>query len=137
MLWKLLSELAPKDTLQDPVTSKDEETTLSDPQDICDSFNRFFTNIASPLTHNMPVASDDAHSKLQECINCRTDASTSFEIPLVNQETIEKELNGLEDGKAVGLDGIPPVISLTVISLGHIPTTHIHIKSVNQNYHFS
>ncbi len=38
----------------------------------------------------------------------RTDANTSFKIQLVNQETIEKELNGLEDGKAVGLDGIPP-----------------------------
>ncbi len=55
----------------------------------------------------MPLASDDAHAKLQEFINCRTDAHTSFEIPLVNQETIEKELNRLENGKAVGLDGIP------------------------------
>ncbi len=72
---------------------KDGETTLSDPQDICESFNKFFTNIASSLTHKMPLASDDTHAKLQEFINCRTDANTSFEIPLVNHQTIEKELN--------------------------------------------
>ncbi len=41
-LWKPLSELAPKAILQDPVTLKDGETTLSDPQDICESFNKFF-----------------------------------------------------------------------------------------------
>ncbi len=63
-LWKLLSELVPKETLQDPVTLKDGETTLSDPQDICEPFNRFFTNIASSLTHNMQLASDDAQAKL-------------------------------------------------------------------------
>ncbi len=34
-LLKRLSELAPKETLQDPVTLKDGETTLSDLQDIC------------------------------------------------------------------------------------------------------
>ncbi len=124
-LWKRLSELAPKENLQDPVTLKDGETTLSDPQDICECFNKFFTNIALSLTHNMPLPSDDVHAKLQEFINCRTYANTSFEIPLITQETMEKELNGLEDGKAVGLDGIPPkLLQLSASAISH-PLTYI------------
>ncbi len=129
-LWKLLSELAPKETLQDPVTLKDGETTLSDPQDICERFNKFFTNITSSLTHNMPFVSDDAHAKLEEFINCRTDANNFFEIPLVNQETIEKELNGLEDGKAVSLDGIPPKLLPLSASAISQPLTYILNQSI-------
>ncbi len=77
----------------------------------------------------MPLTSDDTHAKLPEFINRRTDANTSFEKPLINQETIEKELYGLEDGKAVGLDGIPP-------RLLRLSATLIHLESVNQNHNF-
>ncbi len=78
----------------------------------------------------MPLPSDDAHAKLQEFINCRTDANASFEIPLVNQETIEKELNGLEDGKAVGFDGIPPKLLRLSASAISQPLTYILNQSI-------
>ncbi len=76
----------------------------------------------------MPLASDDAHAKLQEFINFRTDANTSFEIPLVNHETIE--LNGLEDSKAVGLDGIPPKLFRLSASAISQPLTYILNQSI-------
>ncbi len=113
-----------------PVTLKDGETTLSEPQDICERFNKFFTNIARSLTHNMPLASDEAHAKLHGLINCRTGASTSFEIPLVNQETIDKELNRLENGKAVGLDRIPPKLLQLSASVISQPRTYILNQSI-------
>ncbi len=82
----------------------------------------------------MPLASDDDHAKLQEFINYRNDASTSFEIT-VNQDTLEKELNRLSDGKAVGVDGIPT--TLLWLSSSVILTIHIHFESVYQNHHLS
>ncbi len=71
----------------------------------------------------MPFASDDAHDKLQEFINCRTDANTSFEIPLL-------KLNGLEDGKAVGLDDIPPKLLRLSASAISQPLTYILNQSI-------
>ncbi len=78
----------------------------------------------------MQLTSDDAHVKLQEFINCRTDANTSFEKPSVNQETIEKELNGLEDGKAVGLYGILPKLLWSSASTLSQPLTYILNQSM-------
>ncbi len=48
-----------------------------------------------------------------------------FEIPLVNQEMIEKKLNELEDGTAVGLDGIPPKLLPLSASAKSQPLTYI------------
>ncbi len=78
----------------------------------------------------MPHAYDDAHAKFQEFMNCRTDANTSFEIPLVNQETIEKEFNGLEDGKTVGLDVFPPKLLQLSDSVISQPLTYILNQSI-------
>ncbi len=53
-----------------------------------------------------------------------------FAMTLVNQETIEKELNGLEDGKAVGLDGIPPKLLWLSASAISQPLAYILNQSI-------
>ncbi len=141
MLWHtdimLVPVLAPKETLQDPVTLKNGETTLSDPQNIYKSFNKFFTNIASSLTHNLLIASDLAmDDKLQEFINCRTDASTSFDIPISKPGNNRKRVTWIGRCQCCRL-GWYPTQSLVVTSLCHIPTTDLHLESINQNHHFS
>ena len=129
-LWKLLNELAPKHKLQDPVTLRDGETILSDPQDICESFNTFFTNIASSLTNNMPPATDDAHTKLRHFIESQISPDTVFDIPQISVEDIQKELSGLEDSKAVGLDGIPPKLLRLSASIIARPLSYILNQSI-------
>ncbi len=129
-LYKIMSELAPKDKLEDPVTLKDGDTLLSDPQDICESFNEFFTNIASSLVNDMPPASEEAHSKLQDFISTKVDPNTSFDIPSVSQEFVEKQLSGLDESKAVGLDGIPTKLLRLSASVISQPLTYIMNQSI-------
>ncbi len=49
---------------------------------------------------------------------------------LFNQETIEKELKGLEDGIAVGLDGIPPKLLWLPACVISQPLTYILNQSI-------
>ncbi len=49
MLWNIIRDLAPKAKSALPVSLRDGDTVLSDTQDICDSFNKFFANIAAEL----------------------------------------------------------------------------------------
>ncbi len=42
MLWDYLRQIAPKDSKQLPSSVKDDDTKLTDPQDIANSFNEFF-----------------------------------------------------------------------------------------------
>ena len=44
-LWNLIRDLAPEGSKTTPTTLKDGDVTLSNPQDICDSFNEFFAQI--------------------------------------------------------------------------------------------
>ncbi len=46
-------KLPPKAKSVSPVTLKVGDTTLEDPQDISESFNNFFANVASSILDNM------------------------------------------------------------------------------------
>ncbi len=57
MLWNIVKDLAPKAKSALPVSLRDGDTVLSDTQDICDSFNNLFANIATEYTNNLPTHS--------------------------------------------------------------------------------
>ncbi len=64
-LWDLLNKIAPKAKSVLPVTLKVGDSTLEDPQDICDSFNNFFANISSSILDNMENHHDSSHDNLK------------------------------------------------------------------------
>ena len=115
-LWDLLRELAPKGSSPTPVTLqgsspiqvtlKDLDKILSDPQDIANSFNELFANIADAI--NVPEGTNGTHHALKDFVNHRTENSTTnFDIPPIAEEFVLKEVQSLEDAKSVGLDGLP------------------------------
>ncbi len=108
MLWNIVKDLAPKAKSALPVSLRDGDTVLSDTQDICDSFNNLFANIATEYTNNLPTYRDGCHTVLQDFISSRLAANKQFSIILVSLNFVEKQLQLLDDGKAVGLDWISP-----------------------------
>ncbi len=59
------------------------------------------------MCYNMENHHESSHDNLKHFINSKVDESVSFNIPLVDYEYVLKELLSLEDGKAVGIDGLP------------------------------
>ncbi len=71
-----------------------------------------------------------SHDNLKHFINANVDDSVSFNIPLVHYEYVLKELLSLEDGKAVGLDGLPPRLLLLAAPAIAAPLTMIFNISI-------
>ncbi len=129
-MWGLLNEIAPKAKSASPVTLKVGDTTLADLQDISQSFNNFFANITSSILDNMANHHESSHDNLKHFINSKVDHSVSFNIPLVDYEYVLKEVLSLEDGKAVGLDGLPPRLLCVAAPAIAVPLTRIFNMSI-------
>ncbi len=89
-----------------PLSIQIEAEIWVNPQDIANIFNELFANIADAI--NVTRGSNGTHDALKDFVNHRTQDSTSnFDIPLVTEDYVLKELQSLEDAKSVGLDGLP------------------------------
>ena len=104
-LWSYLRELFPKDSKPLPSSIIDDDKKLTDPQDIANSFNEFFTLIVNKYIPNDQSDLPD-FSKLQNFIDSKISPDTLFSIPLMSETDVLKLLSSLEEGKATGLDGV-------------------------------
>ena len=68
------------------------------------------TNVASSILTNTPENGDYTNVSLQNFIDSKITTDIKFDIPEVSQRYVVKQLNSLQDGKAVGLDGLSPKI---------------------------
>ena len=106
-LWAALREISPRSTTTSamPNTLKSGDFETSNPCDIADAFNQFFSTIADthvPRDNHMPESefltlSEHVRTKLVEC--------STFVIPNVDLEYVLKILS-TQPNKATGMDGI-------------------------------
>ena len=91
-LWSLIHEIAPKEQSASPVNLQVNSSIISDPKEICQSFNEYFANIASSVLENMQNSQPRNHTALKEFINSKVDENVSFSIPSVSVDYVLKEL---------------------------------------------
>ncbi len=92
MLWNIVRDLASKTKSILPISLRNGESVLSDTQDICDSFNKFFANIAADYTSNLPAYGDGYRTVLQDFISSRLTPNKQFTILPVSLNFVEKQL---------------------------------------------
>ena len=125
-LWAALGEISPRSTTTSamPNTLKSGDFETSNPCDIADAFNQFFSTIADthvPRDNHMPESefltlSEHVRTKLVEC--------STFVIPNVDLEYVLKILS-TQPNKATGMDGISA--KLLKLSAIHIATLLTYI----------
>ncbi len=112
---------------------------LTDPQEIADKFNDFFTSIVLKYIpdHQNEQISNDHYLLLSNFIQTKIAPSTQFSFPPIQEERVHELLADLDEHKTTGLDGVSakllrlssPVITRSItkilntsINTGHFPT---------------
>jgi hypothetical protein len=97
-LWKAIKKVLPGKTKQSTTILQDEEGTFSEPSEVANCFNRFFTSIGSNLASKFP-------SGLQ-ISNPYPNFNQTFNFKPINVDYTLKELQTLKSSKATGLDNV-------------------------------
>ena len=98
-----------------------------DSVEIANTFNEFFTSIASTLVQKLPLSSNmysPNSQKIKDFYSLRNKHSAKLHLDEVSEEFIEKELLQL-NLKGTGLDGISPKFLKDGASILKVPITHI------------
>ena len=107
-----------------------------DPLKIANSFNEFFTNIASVVVDKLPSPSNIFTTDSAIFKNFYQDkgiCSGSFKLGCVSEEFIERELLQLNPNKSTGLDNIPARFLRDGSTILKAPITHIVNMSIISN----
>jgi hypothetical protein len=105
-MWKYLRDLAPSPVSKVPESVEVNGSVVTEPAGIANAFNNFFCNIANTyLTGNTTDTPYDP-TQLKDYIKDKINAETTFTIPPIEEEMVEKQLNGLILKKATGIDQI-------------------------------
>jgi hypothetical protein len=99
-LWNLIRDLAPEESKTTSTTLKDGDVTLSNPQDICDSFNEFFAKIGNEIAASLPNSRNKTSDVLADFINKHIEVNSIFNIAKVSIDFVREELNKLNDAKS-------------------------------------
>ncbi len=117
-----------------PSIVKDGELKISDPAQIAETFNSFITNIVNKYIPNTskPVPN---YEKLITFIYSKVSPNALFDIPLVPEDFVLKELNSLDPKKAVGIDILSskfaaPAIASSVTNVINLSNTSGKFPSI-------
>ncbi|KAL4238884.1 hypothetical protein ACF0H5_003591 [Mactra antiquata] len=128
-LWKTLKDLTGTSSkTQSNFINDDYGNPILDHKQMADTFNDFFINIVQSFQSDASSNNNCADSTP----NPNT-GQTAFEIPLLQESFVEKQLLNINQKKATGLDGLSPKflrLSAKVISK---PVTKIMNLSVTKN----
>ncbi len=138
-LWSYIRELVPKCVKHVSSSLINDLKNLTDPQEIANKFNDFFTSIVLkyiPDHQNEQISNND-HLLLSNFIQIKISPSTKCSIPPIQEERVHEVLTDLDEHKTTGLGGISaellrlasPVITRSItkilnicINTGHFPT---------------
>ena len=106
-VWKLFKELgASKRNIGTSILSlKINDKTIDNPSEISSEFNKFFVSVASKIKE--PILPSN-FGRLSLCCDKKLAENTSFSIPLLGCEKVEKYLKNIDITKATGADNIGP-----------------------------
>ncbi|WAR04353.1 hypothetical protein MAR_019722 [Mya arenaria] len=80
---------------------------ITDNQDIANTFNKFFVNVAANLKEPIPTSN---FNKVNDFVKTKVPDHIYFHIPLITESQTRKMLNNLDVSKATGLDQIGPTL---------------------------
>ena len=103
-LWAHLREMCPRNKTRTPCVIRDGEQELTEPEIIANTFNEYFTNIASQYTSDSQDTRQQQHTQLKHFVSDKLD--TSFSIPEIKQHTVYRALMILRSDKSTGADNI-------------------------------
>ena len=106
-VWKLLKELgASKRNIGSSLFSiKINDKTIDNPSEISSEFNKFFVSVAIKIKEPVVPSNFD---RLRTFCNEKLTENTSFSIPTLGHEKVEKYLKNIDITKATGVDTIGP-----------------------------
>ena len=128
-LWQYLRDIIPKCAKQLSSSLIDGTKKLTDPQDIAEKFNDFFTSIVLKYIPQSQLNSDentlDNHTLLKNFVQTKIGPDIKFSIPLIPEDTVIELLSNLDVHKTTGLDGVSakylklaaPVLSRSITSI--------------------
>ncbi len=100
-----LRDLSPKDTKHCQVLLIDNGETITDPKQIANIYNDFFSSIADKyINNNTEQQTND--SKLKDFIDNKLRPEDFNTIALMTNEFVQKQLTGLATNRATVLDGV-------------------------------
>ena len=105
-LWSYLTDLTPKEKLQEPIFMSSDGKHVTDSAQISNLFNKHFVDIVEKY---IPAVSGNVMpnlKRLKTFIESKINRSTKFTIPLITEEHVLKEISAMPTKEAVGIDGI-------------------------------
>ncbi len=118
-LWRVLDRLLPCSKGRKlPNTVEYEGTEYDDMKGMAEAFNKHFVSVGRKVTEGLSSESK-GRAKSRQGIR------TKFEFRTISREEIEKELNGLNIKKAMGIDSLPPRVLKAAAPVIAGPITHI------------
>ena len=134
-LWQTLKELGYSTKVKEAanVVLKINGKLCYNPSEIANSFNEFFTGVASALVSKLPKCSDmysTMSQKLTDFYRAKNKDSNKLSLSCISEDFVEKELLHLSPNKSTGLDGIPPRFLRDGASVLKAPITHIVNQSI-------
>ena len=111
------------------IVLNENNTVLSDPKDICDTFNHFYVNVANDIGKDV-VFDKENHSSLNAIkLNAPVPSDSNFEFKHTNVETINKIVNNIGLKKASGVD----TLSAKLLKAGAPIVKHHICELINQS----
>ncbi len=86
-LWGYMNELAPKDSKQTPSSLVVDGHKITDPLEIANSFNNFFTSIVQTYIPSVENAILDL-TNLRNFVKSKIEPSNMFSIPIMSEDQV-------------------------------------------------
>ena len=131
-LWKHIHELVQSDSKSAPTAIKDGETTLTDAQHLCESFNKYFSTVVHqylPTTSQTPDL-----EALHNFVSSKIPDGILLTMPPLTCEEVFQSLNKLDPHKATGLDDLSSKILKMSASVIAKPLSVIYNPSIACGY---
>ncbi len=119
-----MNEHAPKDSKQTPSSLVVDGHKITDPLEIANSFNNFFTSIVQTYIPSNENAVLDL-TNLRNFVKSKSEPSDMFSIPIMSEDQVLKCLGDLDETKTTGMDGVSAKLLKMAVNVLPKPLTNI------------
>lgn len=126
VLWKHLKGVCPDNQHTLPNMLEEGGKIVLDPEDIANSFNKYFVNVPNLyLTNRHDELDSESVQTISDYVSGKLEVSARFSVPKVTTDFVLKQLKSMPNTKATGLDGFGVRLlklsaPATVTSITHI-----------------
>ncbi len=131
-LWGYMNELARKDSKQTPSSLVVDGHNITDPLEIANSFNNFFSSIVQTYIPSVENAVLDL-TNLRNFVKSKIEPSDMFSIRIMSEDQVLKFLGYLDETKTTGKDGVSAKLLKIAAHVLAKPLTNILNLSIKTN----